>query len=72
MPGKDEPRLFIELRGVGPSDFRTDHDGQHADEAAALAADIHDLVREKYAKSDLSGVIPVVNSDVHERLVEQC
>ena len=71
MP-EDDSRLFIEIRGVGLSDFPVEGDGHPTDEAVALANDIHDLVREEYGKSDVTGVVPVVNPDVHERLVEQC
>ncbi len=71
MP-EDESRLFIEIRGVGPSDFPVDGDGHSSDEAVALADDIHDLVREEYGKTDVTGVVPVVNPDAHERLAEQC
>lgn len=71
MPSEDDSRLFIEIRGVGPSDFPVDGDGHPTDEAVALANDIHDLVREEYAKTDVTGVVPVVNPDAHERLVEQ-
>jgi len=69
---EDEPRLFIELRGVGQWDFPVDGDGHRRDEAAALAADIHDLVREEYGKTDLIGVVPVVNPEAYDRLANQC
>jgi hypothetical protein len=68
----DDARLFIEIRGVEPSDFPVEEDGHPTDEAVALANDIHDLVREEYDKTDVTGVVPVVNPDVHERLVGQC
>jgi len=71
MP-EDEPRFFIELRGVGPADFPVEGDATQTDEAAALAADIHDLVREEYGKTGLIGVVPVVNPEAHERLADQC
>lgn len=71
MP-KDESRLFIEIRGVGPSDFPVEEDGHPADEAVALANDIHALVREEYGKTDVTGVVPVVTPEAHERLVNQC
>ncbi len=72
MAGEDEPRLFIEVRGVGPSDFPVDGDGHPTDEAVALANDIHDLLREEYDKTDVTGVVPVVNPEAHERLANQC
>ena len=71
MP-EEESRLFIDIRGVGPSDFPVDGDDHPTDEAVALANDIHDLLREEYDKTDVTGVVPVVNPDAHERLVSQC
>ena len=71
MPEADS-RLFIETRGVDPSDFDAERDSQPTDEAVALANDIHDLVREEYGKSAVTGVVPVVNPEVYEGLVEQC
>ena len=68
----DESQLFIEIRGVDPSDFDDERDSQPTDEAVALANDIHDLVREEYGKSAVTGVVPIVTPEVHERLVEQC
>jgi hypothetical protein len=72
MAGEDEPRLFIEVRGVGPSDFPGAEAGHPTDEAVALANDIHDLLREEYDKTDVTGVVPVVNPDAHEQVVSQC
>ena len=70
---EDAPRFFIEIRGVGPSDFRTNDDvPEKQDEAVALANDVHDLLREEYGQSDVTGVVPVVNLDVHEELVGRC
>ena len=72
MP-EEEPRFFVEIRGVGPSDFKTNEEAPEGqDEALALANDIHDLLREEYGKTDVTGVVPVVNPEAHERLVEQC
>ncbi len=68
-----EPRFFIEVRGLGPSDFQpTEKAPEKRDEAVALANDIHDLLREKYGKTDVTGVVPVVNPEVHEELVDGC
>lgn len=47
MP-EDESRLFIEIRGVGPSDFPIEEHGHPTEEAVALANDTHDLVQEEY------------------------
>jgi len=70
---EDAPRFFIEIRGVGPSDFRTNDDvPEKQDEAVALANDVYELLREEYGKTDVTGVVPVVNPDAHERLVDKC
>jgi hypothetical protein len=71
MP-EEESRLFIEVRGVGPSDFPVAEAGQPTDEAVALANDIHALLCEKYDKTDVTGVVPVVNPVAHDRLANQC
>lgn len=68
----DEARLFVEIRGVGPSDFLADRDTHPPDEAVALANDIHALLREEYDKSSVTGVVAVVSPDQHDRLVTQC
>ena len=72
MPDEDEQQLFIEIRGVAPSDFPVERDGQQTDEAVALANDIHTLLCEKYDKTGVTGVVPVVNPEAQERLVGQC
>ena len=70
---EEDPRLFIEIRGVGPSDFQTNEDSpEREDEAVALANDVHDLLREEYGKPEVTGVVPVVNPDIHDRLIDQC
>jgi len=72
MP-EDDRRFFIEVRGVSPSDFSANAGTpEKRDEAVALANDIHDLMREEYGKTDVTGVVPVVNLDIHERLVGRC
>jgi len=68
-----EPRFFLEVRGVSPSDFSANAEApEKRDEAVALANDVHDLLREKYGKTDVTGVVPVVNPEVHEELVGRC
>ena len=70
---EEEPRFFVEIRGVGPSDFQTNEESpERQDEAVALANDVHDLLREEYGKTEVTGVVPVVNPDIHERLVDKC
>ena len=70
---EETPRFFIEIRGVEPSDFRTNDDvPEKQDEAVALANDVYELLREEYGKTDVTGVVPVVNPDAHERLVDKC
>ncbi|MBX0288581.1 hypothetical protein [Haloarcula salinisoli] len=67
-----EPRFFIEVRGVSPSDFSANaQTPEKRDEAVALANDVHDLLREGYGKTEVTGVVPVVNPEVHERLVDR-
>ena len=67
-----EPRFFLEVRGVSPSDFSANVEApEKRDEAVALANDVHDLLREEYGKTDVTGVVPVVNPDIHERLVDR-
>jgi len=71
MP-EDDPRFFIEVRGVSPSDFSANAEvPEKRDEAVSLMNDIHDLMREEYGKTDVTGVVPVVNPDIHERLVDR-
>jgi len=68
-----ELRFFIEIRGVGPSDFRINEEGpEKQDEAVAVANDVHDILREEYEQTDVTGVVPVVDPDVHEKLVDGC
>jgi len=70
---EEDPRFFVEIRGVGPSDFQTNEETPgRQDEAVALANDVHDLLREEYGKTEVTGVVPVVNPDIHERLVDKC
>ena len=70
---EEDQRFFVEIRGVGSSDFQTNADvPEKQDEAVALANDVHALLREEYGKTDVTGVVPVVNTDAHERLVDKC
>lgn len=72
MP-EDDKRFFIEVRGVSPVDFSANAETpEKRDEAVALANDVHDLLREEYGKPGVTGVVPVVNPDVHEELVGRC
>ena len=65
-----EPRFFLEVRGVSPSDFSANAEApEKRDEAVALANDVHDLLREKYGQTNVTGVVPVLNLEVHKRLV---
>ena len=71
MP-EDDRRFFIEVRGVSPVDFSANAGTpEKRDEAVALANDIHDLMREEYEKPGVTGVVPVVNPEVHKRLVDR-
>ena len=70
---EEDSRFFIEIRGIEPSDFQTNADSPaREDEAVALANDVHDFLREEYEKPEVTGVVPVVNPDIHERLIDQC
>ena len=70
MVGSD--RFFVEIRGVNPSDFpEWEADPAKQDEAHSLANDIHDLVREEYGKTDVTGVVPIVNPEHHDLLSSQ-
>lgn len=70
---EDESRFFIEVRGVGPSDFPANEEAPgKRDQATTLANDIYALLREEYGHTDVTGVVPVVNPEAHDRLADQC
>ena len=62
-------RFFVEICGVSPENFpQWEADPAKQDEAKSLADDIHDLVREEYGKTDVTGVVPVVSPEHHDLL----
>lgn len=60
--------VYLEVRGIDPSDLDTDMSrAPQNDQATAIANDVFSLLVEHH-DLDISGVATVVNNDSHERL----